>query len=546
MLVPSAILQAAGAALLTPTSLGLILATAPRPSAGTAPCARGPRSAASRPRSGLSSAACSSPRSWRWVFLVNVPDRPGRARRRLAAAAARPRSPDVPRPDALGAALRRPPAWARSRSAWSRARTGAGARRDARHARRLARHARAVRRATLRHRNPLVDPALFRVRRVSRAPRDVLFSVCLRGDAALDRALDPGRVGLVGASGRPGHRSRPADGPAVLVLLAGRLIARFGAGPVAAPARRCSRLGLAWWAVAPGPQPDYVGDMLGGMLLTGVGVGLTLPTLMATAAGVAPRSRSPPARRSSTLCARSGWRSASPGSSRCSAQRPISPPSSRRGGCSPASRCSREARPPLASRRAVRVAFSILGSLEIRHDGQPLELAGTRRRALIAALLLRPNETVSADCADRGAVGQARRQRPAGQRLAGSGATSARSPIACTPRAAATGSTSRTTSSTRECFEAARGPRADAPRRPRPRPRRRSSTALALWRGPVLAELGAGGVRAERGPSPGGAAADRDRGAHRRRARAGRARAIAASSKRSWPSTRCANACAGS
>jgi len=46
--------------------------------------------------------------------------------------------------------------------------------------------------------------------------------------------------------------------------------------------------GVAWWALAIGLQPDYVGGMLGGMLLTGVGVGLTLPTLMATAAGSLP------------------------------------------------------------------------------------------------------------------------------------------------------------------------------------------------------------------------------------------------------------------
>ena len=32
--------------------------------------------------------------------------------------------------------------------------------------------------------------------------------------------------------------------------------------------------GVAWWALAIGLQPDYVGGMLGGMLLTGVGVGL--------------------------------------------------------------------------------------------------------------------------------------------------------------------------------------------------------------------------------------------------------------------------------
>jgi uncharacterized membrane protein YfcA len=40
--------------------------------------------------------------------------------------------------------------------------------------------------------------------------------------------------------------------------------------------------------LAAGLHPDYVGDMLGGMLLTGVGVGLTLPTFMATGASSLP------------------------------------------------------------------------------------------------------------------------------------------------------------------------------------------------------------------------------------------------------------------
>ena len=50
----------------------------------------------------------------------------------------------------------------------------------------------------------------------------------------------------------------------------------------------CFAAGVAWWAIAAGPQPDYPGAMLGGMLLTGIGVGLTLPTLMATAAASLP------------------------------------------------------------------------------------------------------------------------------------------------------------------------------------------------------------------------------------------------------------------
>ena len=192
-----------------------------------------------------------------------------------------------------------------------------------------------------------------------------------------------------------------APGPLMVplfgLLLAGRLIARFGAGPVAGVGATLFGLGLAWWAVAIGPEPDYVGDMLGGMLVTGIGVGLTLPTLMSTAAGAL------------------GPQAFATGSAVVNTLRQIGLAIGVAGlvallGATPDLAAFQQAwwvfagvsvlagaRPPLASRRAVRVAFSILGSLEIRHDGQPLELAGTRRRALIAALLLRPNETVSAD-----------------------------------------------------------------------------------------------------------------------------------------------------
>jgi MFS family permease len=79
--------------------------------------------------------------------------------------------------------------------------------------------------------------------------------------------------------------------PLFSFLVAGRLIARLGPGPVIAAGANLFAAGVAWWALAAGLQPDYVGDMLGGMLLTGVGVGLTLPTFMATgAASLPPRS----------------------------------------------------------------------------------------------------------------------------------------------------------------------------------------------------------------------------------------------------------------
>ena len=53
--------------------------------------------------------------------------------------------------------------------------------------------------------------------------------------------------------------------------------------------------------------------------------------------------------------------------------------------------------------------FRILGPLEVDDDGRPVELGGARQRALLAILLHRRNDVVSAGPADRGAVRRARR-----------------------------------------------------------------------------------------------------------------------------------------
>src|SRR5579862_998175 len=76
--------------------------------------------------------------------------------------------------------------------------------------------------------------------------------------------------------------------PVFSFLVAGRLTERLGAGAVIAAGSTIFAAGVAWWAVAMGLRPDYVGEMLGGMLLTGIGVGLALPTLMATGASQLP------------------------------------------------------------------------------------------------------------------------------------------------------------------------------------------------------------------------------------------------------------------
>jgi len=46
--------------------------------------------------------------------------------------------------------------------------------------------------------------------------------------------------------------------------------------------------GVMWWALAAQVHPNYVSGLLGGMILTGIGVGLTLPTMMATGASSLP------------------------------------------------------------------------------------------------------------------------------------------------------------------------------------------------------------------------------------------------------------------
>ncbi len=71
--------------------------------------------------------------------------------------------------------------------------------------------------------------------------------------------------------------------------MAGRLIARFGAAAVIIAGILCFTGGGIWWALAASTEPSYV-TVVGGMMLIGVGVGLTLPTLMGIASSSLPPS----------------------------------------------------------------------------------------------------------------------------------------------------------------------------------------------------------------------------------------------------------------
>jgi EmrB/QacA subfamily drug resistance transporter len=287
MLVAFRVVQAAGAALLTPTSLGLILATtAPerRHGAVRAWTAVGGLAAAAGPVVGGVLVAA----SWRWVFLVNVP-------LGLAALAAGwrhlPHVPGqrVPRPDALGATLItagvaafvlglvKGPSWG-----WDDPRTVAALAAGAAGIALFTLH-------TLRARNPLIDRALFRLRPFTGASAVAVFFSAAFGAMLLSRVLwmqDVWHYSALstGLAIAPG----PLMVPLFSFVVAGPLIARFGPGVVIAAGSTIFAAGAAWWALAMGLAPDYVGDMLGGMILTGIGVGLTLPTIMATGASSLP------------------------------------------------------------------------------------------------------------------------------------------------------------------------------------------------------------------------------------------------------------------
>jgi EmrB/QacA subfamily drug resistance transporter len=287
MLVAFRVVQAAGAALLTPASLSLVLATtAPerRHGAVRAWTAIGGFAAALGPVVGGLLVAL----SWRWVFLVNVPV--GVLAliigwQRLPMVAGHP----VGRPDPLAAALVTAGVSALTLGLVKGGDWGWGS------AATLGSLAGAVvlLAAFAQHcahaRNPLIDAALFRVRTFTGSSIVALVFSIAFGAMLLSRVLYSQDVWhwsalQTGLSIAPG----PVMVPLVAFGLAGRLIARFGPGKVIAAGATIFTVGVVWWTLAVTIRPDYVRDMLGGILLTGIGVGLTMPTFLATGAAALP------------------------------------------------------------------------------------------------------------------------------------------------------------------------------------------------------------------------------------------------------------------
>lgn len=290
LLVAFRLLQAVGAALLTPTSLALLLTATP--AAGRARAVRiwaatGALAAAAGPAvGGLLVEA-----SWRWVFLVNLPV--GLAAL-LRGRAVLPTSRDPQRaglPDLLGAALLtvgigalslalvQGPNWG-----WTSTEVVATAAVCAVAVAWFARR-------TLRHPSPVLEPALLTVRSFACANGTaVLFSAAFAANllACVLWMQDVWQWSAI----RTGMGI--AAGPAVVPLFAAigqRLSRRLGAGAITAVGCVLFAAGMLLIATRLDTTPSYASTLLPGLLVGGSGVGLALPTILSAATTDLPTDR---------------------------------------------------------------------------------------------------------------------------------------------------------------------------------------------------------------------------------------------------------------
>lgn len=289
-LVAARVLQGAGAAFMIPTSLGLLLPEFPAAQRATAVGAwaavGGVAAAAGPPLGGLLVET-----SWRLVFLVNVPV--GLVTLVIGARALREqRDPDQGRrPDLIGAAMLafgiatlvlgivKGSDWG-----WDSGRV-------------LASFGVAIALVAVflwrsaRHPAPVVELPMLRVRSFAVANLGALLFF-----ASFSAMILAGVLFLTSVWGYSVLHAGLALAPGPLMAAsfsapAGALGDRFGQRLVGAPGAALFAAGIGWWLWKVGAEPNYAGEMLPGLLITGAGVGLTIPSLSSAAAASLPPTR---------------------------------------------------------------------------------------------------------------------------------------------------------------------------------------------------------------------------------------------------------------
>src|SRR3954451_9216701 len=289
-LVAFRVAQAVGAALLTPASLGLVVASAPpalRARSVRIWAAAGAIAAALGPAVG----GLLVELSWRWVFLVNLPV--GIAA--LAAAAVwvpAPKDASVTRfPDVLGAlllagsigcltlALVKGPDWGwaggRTDAAWAGAAIGLLG----------------FVLSSARHPAPVIAPSLLQVRAFRWANVTAFLFAVPFAAALLTTVLWMQQVWHYSAI-RTGFGIAP--GPLmvpVFAAVAHRLSRRVPVGVLVSLGCLLFAAGSIITLERVGAHPDYAGDLLPGWLIGGAGVGFALPAILSSATADLPATQ---------------------------------------------------------------------------------------------------------------------------------------------------------------------------------------------------------------------------------------------------------------